>query len=84
MGFYEDATPAQQALLSVAEHQLRKVLATCPPDTWQALVGLMGPEAVLTWAKTLAQEEQARLTEIVVAAQAAVDEVAAVLAAVEE
>jgi len=84
MGFYEDATPEQQALLSIAEHSLRANLAGSPPDGWQVLVEFMGPEAVLTWAKTLAQEEQVRLTQIVAAAQAAVDEVAAVLAAVEE
>ena len=84
MGFYEDATPAQQALLSVAEDQLRKELATCPPDCWQVFVDLLGPEAVLAWAKTLAQEEQVALEVVAAAAQAAVDDVAAVLAAVEE
>jgi len=78
--FYEDATPEQQALLSIAEQPMRKLLAESPPDFWQVVVGFMGPEAVLTWAKELAEEERQRLEVLAAESQVAVDEVSAVLA----
>ena len=79
-GFYEKATHEQRALLSVAENRLREILATSPATAWQVLVDLLGPDAVLAWAKQLAEEEKLTLEVVAAAGQAAVDEVSAVLA----
>jgi len=83
MPFYEDATREQQQLLSIAENRLREILATSPPSFWQVLVDLLGPDAVLAWAKQLAQEEKATLDGEVARAQERVDAVSAVLTTAE-
>ena len=83
MPFYQDAKPEQQALLSIAENRLREILATSPPSFWQVLVDLFGPDAVLAWAKDLAEEEKATLDSEVARAQESADAVAAVLATAE-
>jgi len=78
--FYEDATPEQQQLLSIAENRVRDVLAQEPPAFWQMLADLLGPEKTLAWAKTLVEQEKATLDAAVVVAQEHADAVAAVLA----
>ena len=77
--FYEEATREQQQLLSVAENRLREILAASPATAWQVLVDLLGPDAVLAWAKDLAEEEKAALDGEVARAQERVDAVSVVL-----